>query len=132
MRHACSFSQPTIEVRFPQPHTALVVLRGEHDLSSVDELRRTIDQSFALCDHLIVDLSAVEFIDSTTIRALLETRQRAIELDCTFSIALGDEAIVQRVLEVSGVLPLLNVVPTVEQALDALASRHPDSVTLAG
>ena len=32
------------------------------------------------------------------------------------------QPIVERLLEVSGILPLLDVVPTVERALDALAS----------
>ena len=120
MGDACSFSRPTIKVRFPQPHAAVVVLGGEHDLSSADELRVTFDQSLPLCDQLIVDLSAVEFIDSKTIGVLLETRRRATELDCRFSVVLGSEAIVERALEVNGVLPVLNVVPTVEQALAAL------------
>ena len=96
-----------------------MVLGGEHDLASADELRQTLDQSLALCDHLIVDLSAAEFIDSTTIRVLMEAREHAAELDRKFSVVLGTAAIVERVLEVSGVLPLLNVVPTVERALAA-------------
>ena len=74
------------------------------------------------CDHLIVDLSATEFIDASTIGVLMEARQHAIELDRTFSVVLGTAPIVEQILEVSGVLPLLNVVPTVERALDALAS----------
>ena len=70
-----------------------------------------------LCDHLIVDISAAEFIDSSTIRVLMETREHAAELDRKFSVVLGTAAIVERVLELSGILPLLNVVPTVERAL---------------
>ena len=82
----------------------------------------TFDQSLAHWDHLIVDLSAAEFIDSRTISVLVETREHAIELDRRFSVVLGTEPIVERMLEVSGVLPLLNVVPTVERAFDASAS----------
>lgn len=122
MNGACSLHEPTIEVRSPHPDAALVVLRGEHDLNSADELRRTFDQSLAHWDHLIVDLSAAEFIDARIISVLVETRQHAIELDRKFSVVLGTEPIVERVLEVSGVLPLLNVVPTVERAFDASAS----------
>ena len=68
MSDASTFHEPSIEVRSPQPHAALVVLGGEHDLSSANELRRTFDQSLARCDHLIVDLSATEFIDVRTIQ----------------------------------------------------------------
>ena len=73
----------------------------------------------ALRDHLIVDLSAAEFIDSTTIRVLMEARAHAANLDRKFSVVLGTAAIVEQVLEISGVLALLNVVPTVEGALAA-------------
>ena len=114
-----SSHDPTIEVRSTQPHATLVVLGGEHDLSSADELRRTFDECLALRDHLIVDLSAAEFIDSTTIRVLMEARAHAANLDRKFSVVLGTAAIVEQVLEITGVLPLLNVVPTVEGALAA-------------
>ena len=109
--------EPTIEVRSPQPGVVLVVLSGEHDLTSADELRQTFDQSLSRCDHLIVDLSAAEFIDSTTIRVLMETRKHAIERDREFTVVLGTAAIVERALEISGILTLVNVVPTVERAL---------------
>ena len=60
-----AFRKATMEVRWPQPDVALVVLAGEHDLYSEDELRERFEQALARCDHLIVDLSAAEFIDST-------------------------------------------------------------------
>ena len=111
--------EPTIEVLLPQPHALLIVLGGEHDLASAGELRQTLDQSLGRCDHLIVDLSAVEFIDSTTIRVLTETRAHALERDRKFTVVLGTAPIVERVLEISGLLTLMNVVPTVERALAA-------------
>jgi anti-sigma B factor antagonist len=119
MDDASAFQVPTIELRSPQPHAALVVLAGEHDLNSADEVQQTFDQSLALCDHLIVDLSAAEFIDSTIVHVLLQTQKKAIELDRKFNVVLGTAPVVERILEVTGVVPLLNVVPTVERALDA-------------
>ena len=119
MSDSTSLHEPTIDVRSPRPHAALVVLGGEHDLGSADRLQQTFERYLAVREHLIVDLSAAEFIDSTTIRVLMETCAHAAALDRKFSVVLGTEAIVERVLEISGVLPLLNVVPTVELALDA-------------
>jgi anti-sigma B factor antagonist len=110
--------QPTIEVRSPQPHTALVVLGGEHDLYSADQLRETLDMSLYGCDHLIVDLSAAEFIDSTIIGMLVQTMKKATGVGRKFSVVLGTAPAVERALEVSEVLPVLNVVPTVERALE--------------
>ena len=119
MSDAPAFQVPTIEVRSPQPHAALVVLGGEHDLNSADELQKTFDQSLAVCDHLIVDLSTADFIDSTIIGVLLETKKHAIERDRKFNVVLGTAPIVERILEVTGVVARLNVVPTVERALAA-------------
>ena len=116
---APAFKVPTIQVRSPRPHAALVVLAGEHDLYSADEVQQTLDQSLAVCDHLIVDLSAAEFIDSTIVHVLLQTKKNAIELDRKFSVVLGTAPAVERILKVTGVVPLLNIVPTVQQALAA-------------
>ena len=119
MSDATAFQVRTIEVRSPRPHAALVVLAGEHDLHSANEVQQTFDQSLAVCDHLIVDLSTAEFIDSTIIGVLMQTRKRAVELDRKFNVVLGTAPVVERILEVTGVVPLLNVVPTVERALVA-------------
>lgn len=112
--------KPTIEVRSPQPHAALVVLGGEHDVHSADQLRQTIDMSLSGCDHLIVDLSAAEFIDSTIIGVLVQEMKNAGGLGRRFTVVLGTAPAVERALDISGVLPLLSVVPTVERALAAV------------
>ena len=119
MSAAPSFQVPTIEVRSPQPDAALVVLAGEHDLHSADEVQQTFDESLAVRDHLIVDLSTAEFIDSTIVVVLVQTKTSAIELDRKFNVVLGTAPAVKRILEVTGVVPLLNIVPTVERALAA-------------
>lgn len=119
MSDAPAFQVPTIEVRRPRPHAALVVLAGEHDLNSADEVRQTFDQALAACDHLIVDLSTAEFIDSTIVGVLLQTKKHAIELDRKFNVVLGTAPVVERILSVTGVVPHLNVVPTIERALAA-------------
>jgi anti-sigma B factor antagonist len=111
--------EPKIEVRSPQPHVALVVLAGEHDLYSADKVRQTFDQSLAVHDHLIVDLSAAEFIDSTIIAVLVQTMRSATDLERKFNVVLGTAPAVERILEITGLIPLLGVVPTVEQALAA-------------
>jgi anti-sigma B factor antagonist len=119
MSGAPAFQVPTIEVRSPRPHAELVVLAGEHDLQSADEVQRTFDQALAVCDHLIVDLSTAEFVDSTIVGVLLQAKKCAVELDRKFNVVLGTAPVVERILEVTGVVPLLNVVPTVERALVA-------------
>jgi anti-sigma B factor antagonist len=119
MSDAPAFEKAKIEVHSPQPGVALVVLAGEHDLYSGDELRQAFEQSLSGCDHLIVDLSAAEFIDSTIIAVLLQTMKDANALERKFNVVLGTAPAVERILEVTGVIPLLSVVPTVERALAA-------------
>jgi len=112
-------SQPTIEVRSPQAGAALVILGGEHDLYSADRLQQTLDDLMFGNEHLIVDLSSAEFIDSTIVGVLVKATKEADGRDRKFTVVLGTAAVVERILDITGVLVLLNVVPTVERALAA-------------
>jgi anti-sigma B factor antagonist len=109
--------QPTIEIRRPRADTALIVIGGEHDLSSAAELSNELNLALDRCSHLVVDLSSAEFVDSTTITALVNAKKRADEIGCRFNLVLGSMPIVERALEITGVLPALNRVRTVELAL---------------
>jgi anti-sigma B factor antagonist len=113
----CSDTQPTTEVRRPRPHVAQVVLGGEHDLASAGELADTLASLPASCSHLIVDLSRVEFVDSSTIRALLKARTRFDEDGRRFNVVVGRAPIVEQALELTGVLPGLGPVSTLDEAL---------------
>jgi anti-sigma B factor antagonist len=112
-------TQPTIDVRSPHSGAALLVLGGEHDLYSADRLQQTFADLLLGNEHLIVDLSTVEFIDSTIVGVLVQTKHRSEGLGRKFTVVLGTAPVVERILDVTGVLPLFNVVPTVEEALAA-------------
>ena len=68
---------PTIDVRWPRAGVAHVILGGEHDLDSADRLSAVLTQMLEGGSHLIVDLGATRFIDSSTIQVLLATKGRA-------------------------------------------------------
>ncbi len=108
---------PTCEILRPRPGTAHVVLGGEHDLASAPLLQKTLDDSLRSCSHLVVDLSAAEFIDSAILNVLVRTRNRARDGGVEFTLVLASTPIVERALEISGVLPSLNRVATIEEAL---------------
>ena len=112
-----SIDVPTIELRWPRPGTAVITLGGEHDLATAPRLQETVDEALANCSHLIVDISGTEFIDSSTIATFIRARDRAEHAGKRFNLVLGTAAIVERALEVSGVIPVLRVVATVDQAL---------------
>jgi anti-sigma B factor antagonist len=102
-----------------QPDSALVALTGEHDLYSANKLQRTLDEALAVYDHLIVDLYAAAFIDSSIVAVLIQTKKNATQLGRKFNVVLGTAPVVERILFLTGVVPFLNVVPTVEQAVVA-------------
>jgi anti-anti-sigma factor len=112
-------SDPTIETRSPHSAAVVVALGGEHDLASADELEQTLDRCLDVYPHLIVDISGASYIDSRTIGVLLRANRRAEEEDHAFNLVLGTDPVVERILEVTGVLPKLHAVASVEQALGA-------------
>jgi anti-anti-sigma factor len=118
---ALSDTEPTIDVRRPKPHVALVVLGGEHDLASAPLVEHETEEALRTCSHLIVDLSPVQFIDSSIINLLVQLKKDADAKDCRFNLVLATTPGVERALEICGVLPALNRVKTVDEALDEAA-----------
>jgi anti-anti-sigma factor len=116
---------PTIETRWPHPGVAQVVLGGEHDLSTQDQLVSTLATTLTDCSHLVVDLSTTQFIDSSTIGVLIAIKKRAEARDRRFNLLLGTERIVEQALQISGVLPLLNRVHALDEALSTDTSAWP-------
>ncbi len=76
---------------------------------------------------LIVDLSAATFLDSSILGALLEARRQALEKTVGYVVCLGDdpEPGVQRILEITGLVPVFPVVRTLQEALEAARDTTP-------
>jgi anti-anti-sigma factor len=68
-------------------------------------------------DLIVVDLSQAEFIDSSVITALLRAHRAATERNKTFRLQFGTAPIVRRMLEISGLLEIIEHVSTREEAL---------------
>jgi stage II sporulation protein AA (anti-sigma F factor antagonist) len=109
--------EATVEVRSPYPGVAEIVLGGEHDLGSARKLEDIVAEELTTCSHLVVDLSSVEFIDSSTIKVLVNAKKAASERDCPFNLVLNTTPLVERVLEITDVLDHLNRVHSLEEAL---------------
>jgi anti-anti-sigma factor len=110
-------AQPTIEVHRPKPHAAVVTLGGEHDLDSAPSLERAAGEALLTSSHLIVDISPVQFIDSSIINLLVQLKKDADAKNCRFNLVMGTAPEVEHVLEICGVLPALNHVRTLDAAL---------------
>jgi len=96
-------------------HTTVLVLRGELDLYSAPEIRAALDRAAEVgAGRIIVDLEAVEFLDSTAIAALVQARSRAGE--GAFALA-APTAQVRRALTVAGLDRYFEIRDSVAEAI---------------
>ena len=70
-------AEPRVEITWPRPDVTLFVLEGEHDLESAPRLEQAMGDALLTCSRLLVDLSSVEFIDSSTINVLVRVKKEA-------------------------------------------------------
>ena len=96
----------------------VVRLGGELDLYNAAEVRSALaDASAQFPERIVVDLSEVEFIDSTALGVLIEIRAKLNNRDGLLLAAPGLET--RRALEVSGLDKLFVVRDSVQDALGA-------------
>jgi anti-sigma B factor antagonist len=113
----------------------VVVVRGEHDIYTAPALRDRLDQALGTADDsssptgVVVDLSGATFLDSSILGALLEARRQALEESIGYVVSLGrdPEPGVQRILEITGLVPVFPVVRSIEEALEAARSTPADA-----
>jgi anti-sigma B factor antagonist len=86
--------------------TVIVTADGEIDLSNVGDLRAAATEACEDCDRLRLDLSGIEFIDSTGLGGLLELRSMLRARNVTLEIVAGDGPVRQAV-EITGLGELL-------------------------
>lgn len=74
-----------------------IMVRGALDLASADELRQAGGHALddPACRHLVLDLSAVDFIDSTGIGVLVALRNTAMERRIPLSLQNPSERVVE-------------------------------------
>jgi anti-sigma B factor antagonist len=100
----------------------VVVVEGEHDIYTAPTLRERLDEALAREGGVVIDLTGATFVDSSVLGALLEARRRALEAEQGFVVCVGDavEPGVQRILDVTGLVPVLPVVNGRQAAIDAV------------
>jgi anti-anti-sigma factor len=102
----------------PQEGRYRVLLRGELDLTSAPNLTKNVAR---LCSDgassITLDMSELAFIDSTGLRAILNSRALCEESVCDFWLMPGPEEIHQqlrRLFEITGLLGRLPFRPSGE------------------
>jgi anti-anti-sigma factor len=117
---ACSFALPV-------PGTGLLRITGELDAYSAELIEQQVRQNLAPgFDRLVLDLTGLEFIDSTGIRLLLHViTQRQHPSDI---VVLSPQAITaRRALEIVG---FTRVIRTADSLDEALATPPPPASDL--
>jgi anti-sigma B factor antagonist len=99
----------------------VVVVEGEHDIYTAPTLRERLNEAIARGGGIVVDLSGATFVDSSVLGALLDVRRRAIEAGQGFVVCVGGsiEPGVQRILDITGLVPVLPVITGREAAIEA-------------
>ncbi|WP_063830769.1 anti-sigma factor antagonist [Kitasatospora phosalacinea] len=108
----------TVALRHP---TGALVVRpeGELDHDSVAPLREALEQAVAdPSERLVVDCGGLEFCDSTGLNLLLRAHAAAGRAGLPLLLA-APGAVVARMLEITGADEVLDVHPSVEEALAA-------------
>jgi len=96
----------------------VVRLGGELDLYNAAQVRSALADACAeFPERIVVDLGEVEFIDSTALGVLIETRTRLVNRDGLLLAAPGLET--RRALQISGLDQLFPVHDSVPDALSA-------------
>jgi anti-sigma B factor antagonist len=96
--------------------TAVVALQGEIDLQNSPALRKELLGWLAERQDVVVDLSAVDYIDSSGIASLVEAYQTARHQGGHFSLAAVSPAAL-RVLKLARLDEVFIIHQTIEQAL---------------
>jgi len=93
-----------------RPGPCVLALSGELDFKTATEgHKRLLELGLPRGGRLVVDLSAVTFMDSTGIRLLLQAREHARRNGATFAVVSGPHE-VMRVIDLVGLGEQLEIV----------------------
>jgi anti-sigma B factor antagonist len=107
--------------------TLVYKLRGSLDLATAPSVRAALIEAAERGRHdIIVDLTKVEFLDSTGLGALIGAHRRALEHGGAVRLAVGEGAIL-RLLTITG---LISVFPSYATLSEALSGRPQIQPTL--
>jgi anti-sigma B factor antagonist len=112
-----SGAMPGTQVLRPRPGAAVVECTGEQDISNAPALDALLKDLAGENDLVVVDISEAEFIDSSIIHCLVKAHRRSRDKRTQFRLQYGTALIVEKALELSGVLELLDVAESREEAL---------------
>jgi anti-sigma B factor antagonist len=104
----------------------VVVLTGEHDLSSAPELTDALADAARSAPATVVDMSETSFIDSAVLGVLIASHRDTTAAGHGWGLVVGagSGAAVRRILELTGLATVMPIYPGREQALAALVGSE--------
>ena len=99
-----------------------LVLNGELDLASVSILQAQFKAMARMEDDLIVDMSGLEYIDSTGAKALLDAHRQLSRTGRRIVLA-AVQPMARRIIDVMGLEQAIRIFSTVEAALEYLRAK---------
>jgi anti-anti-sigma factor len=113
-----------VKVERPTPGTVVVNFMGEHDLVARQELRELLDSLVEENEVVVANVSQAQFVDSSTIQALIDADALARVWGKTFRLQLGTAAIVRMAFEISGILERIECIPEDAELPSVAAPLH--------
>lgn len=98
--------------------TVVAALRGEIDVSNVEDVRRALLELPNLAHGLVLDLTAVAYLDSTAISLLHDLAQRLEQRAQMMIVVCPPDCMPRRVIELTG---LAGRIPVLDDLADAVA-----------
>jgi anti-sigma B factor antagonist len=99
----------------------VVLVEGEHDIYTAPTLRERLDEALERGGGVVIDLTGATFVDSSVLGALLDARRRALDAGRGYVVCVGEtvEPGVQRILDITGLVPVLPVISGRDEAIQA-------------
>lgn len=119
--------QPGIRVSGAAGGVAVVAVTGDVDLAGAGRLGTAVGQALdARPAALVVDMSAVTFLDSSGLDQLVEARRAAAVAVVPLYLVVGGNRAVARPLEVTGLVAVFTLADSVESVTDTLDAARGD------
>jgi anti-sigma B factor antagonist len=84
--------------RREEPSVSIVLLAGEHDLSTASRLARELEEACGAAGSVVVDLTKVSFLDSSVVKVLLTAREGVLGREDGFALVAPPASFASRVL----------------------------------
>lgn len=92
-------------------HEVRVSVEGELDLVSAPELEETLKRQLLASNDVLLDLSSMDFIDSTGLHAIVESVRTAKAVGRKLKLSADLPQHARRLMEIVGLLPFIPITP---------------------